>query len=968
MQHFAKFFRGVLMCVFSILFFQNAFSQVTVSGGSYTETFDGVGSGLPTGWTVRTGASSSALGTPVATFSTATNTWANTGGGFKNLASADGLSSSSNTTAQNGATDRVIASRQTSSFGDPGAAFVLQLANTTGLSNIQISFKLQSLDVPSGRTVNWVVDYGIGANPTSFTQVSIGTLATGGSTFSSNTVTLTNAIPAENASNVWIRIVALTGSTGSGNRPTVGIDDFTLTASSNVPNLSTAATAISGFNYAEGSGPSNAISYNLAGSNLSPSSDNVTVTAPTNFEVSTSAGGTFTDNLLVPYTGGILPSTPVFVRLKSGLLTGTYGGLGANVTNVLGSLNANVNVGGTVSCGNAVTISVVRSAVPVQAATTSTTSSTVAGRITAIFGTSKVYVQDNTGGISVFSSNIVSNNNLVLGDSIRLTGIAVRFNGEIQLTNITCILKVSSGTVPTPVVFDANNPPSGTTVNDFLCANEGRLIKIISSNFSSSGTFASVTNYGIILCNMQDATEIRIDANSTGLIGATIPSTATQDITGVLGRYIITNTSNVNTTDKLQIFPRNLSDLSTSATSCAGSSNCGVTTFTDSPTKLDIMNWNIEWLGHPSFSNGPSDKALQQTNAQSVLNGAGADVYVLQEICQYNSANPADNTTSFGKLVEGLNTTFGVNAYSGECSNAVSTSGGDLNPQRVCVIYKNNVVTKVFSRPMFNGFTPATYPPTGQPSQFWASGRKPFMFMAKVNINNQPDTILFVGLHAKAGAALDDYARRKFDVKAMYDTLQMQYPTRKTIVIGDLNDDVDKSIATTACNQLISSYAPFLYTNPNETAINGIRPNSSWNPISKILSDSYCASTASFPDYIDHQIVSNELTGSGFGYKYVPESIASFRPAITNYASTTSDHYATVARYEFTSPPSITSIATGNWSSPTTWDCNCVPTATDNVVIDKPHTVTVNSASQAKSVNLKGFLNYLAPFVLSLGQ
>jgi hypothetical protein len=961
MQHFAKLsLKSVLLCVFSVFLIHESFSQVNVSGGSYTETFDGVGSGLPTGWTVRTGASASALGN-VQALTVAASAWNNSTGAFKNSASADGLISSSTTTSQSASTDRVIASRQTGSFGDPGAAFVLQLANTTGLSNIQISFKLQSLDVGSVRAVNWVVDYGIGANPTSFTQVSIGTLATGGSTFSSNTVTLTNAIPAENASNVWIRIVALTGSTGSGSRPTVGIDDFTLTASTNVPNLSASATAISGFNYAEGNGPSNAISYNLVGSNLTPASGDVTVTAPTNFEVSTSATGTFTDNLLVPYTGGILPSTPIFVRLKSGLLTGTYGGAGANVTNMLGSLNANVNVRGTVSCGTATNISTIRASVPVPVVTPPP-SFTVAGTVTAVFGSSKFYVQDATGGIAVFSANIVDNNLIAVGDQIKITGTPVRFNGEAQMNAITCFLKTGTGSVPSPIEFN----PNSTTLNAFLNANEGSLIKIPSVNIPATGTFLAGTsgaNYSIIACNNQGGTEIRVDLGSTTLIGSNIP-TVTQDISGVVGRFV----SSDGGTNKLQIFPRNASDLVNSATPCTILGGCGITTFTDSPTQLDIMNWNIEWLGHPS--NGPTNKALQQTNAQTVLNGVGADIYMLQEICQYNPANPSDNTTSFGKLVEGLNITFGANTYTGECSSAISNSVSDPNAQRVCIIYKNSVIAKVFSRPMFDGFTPASYPPTGMTSQFWASGRKPFMFMAKVNINSQQDTILLVGLHAKAGSTLEDYNRRKFDVRAMYDTLQAQYPNRKTIVIGDLNDDVDKSIASNTANgQLVSSYAPFLYLNPNETAINGTRPNASWNPISKALSDVFCASTASFSDYIDHQIISNELSENSTGYRYVLGSISSFRPSIMNYSTTTSDHYATTSRFEYTTPPAtITSTTTGNWSSPAIWDCNCVPTSASDVIINTGNTVTVDATSQAKSLNVKGTLNWLAAFTLTLGM
>ena len=119
-------------------------AQVTLTGTSYSENFDGVGTALPNGWTVRTAGTTSFLGTSQ-TFLTAPAAWNSTVGAFKNSASSDGLSSSTIATNQNSSTDRVMSVRQTGSFGDPGAAFVLQLNNTTGLSNIVLSFKLQSL-------------------------------------------------------------------------------------------------------------------------------------------------------------------------------------------------------------------------------------------------------------------------------------------------------------------------------------------------------------------------------------------------------------------------------------------------------------------------------------------------------------------------------------------------------------------------------------------------------------------------------------------------------------------------------------------------------------------------------------------------------------------------------------------------------------------------------------------------------
>jgi uncharacterized protein YdeI (BOF family) len=879
----------------------NLFGQVTLSGTNYTETFDGVASGLPTGWTVRTGATASNLGTSVA-LTTAANAWNNTTGAFKNSASAEGLTSSSTSTAQSGSTDRVIGVRQTGSFGDAGAGFVLQITNTTGFENLQLSLKLQSLDIASARTVTWVVDWATGATPTSFTPLTTSPVVntTGGSTFSNTTITATLPASVNNQSNnLWIRVVALTVSTGSGSRPTTGIDDFSLSysaVSTSAPNIITSVSSLTGFTTSEGT-PSTEQSYTVEGSNLT---DNITITAPTGYEISQTASSGYANTLTLTQSSGSVPTTTIYARL-TGTTSGVFNG---NISHSsTGATTKNIAVSGNVCGITATNIATVRATIPIQA-TYSGSSVTIQGNIIAIFGTSKFYVQDATGGIAVFFSNVVTTNSLVLGDLVRMTGTTVRFNGEAQINTLTCITKLSSGTVPAPAVFDSNNPPSGVSLNTFLTNNEGGFIKIISTNILGAGNFASNTNYSIANCNSQGNTEIRIDATATSLIGATIPS-VTQDITGVLGRFV----NAAATTNKLQMFPRNISDITNSMVACTITGGCGITTFADDPTKLDIMNWNIEWLGHPT--NGPSasgvNDAVQIANAQSVLNGSGADIFMLAEICQYNAANPSDNTTAFGKLIEGLNTTFGANTYSGECSAAVSkfTNPGDptpctnvdANPQRVCIIYKNSVVTKIFSKPMFENFTPATYPPTGTPCQFWASGRKPFMFMGEINLGGQKDTILFVGLHAKAGSALEDYQRRQFDTKAMYDTLQAQYPNRRTMILGDMNDDMDVSIY----NSSISSYAPFLYADPNETNVNGTRPNANWNAVSKTLSDAGCASTASFADGVDHQIISNEFISDGF--RYLNGTVSSFRPPIANYANTTSDHYIVTSRFQYSTCP-----------------------------------------------------------------
>ena len=226
--------RAVALLVMAFLFLGNiALGQVTLSGTSYIENFDGIASGYPTGWTGRTGSTASSIGTAAALTTVAT-AWNNTAGAFKNCASNDGADLSTNT-------DRSLSVRQASSFGDPGASFLLQIANTTGLSNFQLSFKLQSLDAASPRTTAWQVQYAIGAAPTSFTTITTtpAITNTGGTTSSNTTITATLPSVIDNSTgNVWIRIVTLSASTGSGNRATTGIDDFNLTYSSAANTLS----------------------------------------------------------------------------------------------------------------------------------------------------------------------------------------------------------------------------------------------------------------------------------------------------------------------------------------------------------------------------------------------------------------------------------------------------------------------------------------------------------------------------------------------------------------------------------------------------------------------------------------------------------------------------------------------------------------------------------------------------------
>lgn len=208
---------------------------ISLTTSPLTINFDNIGTALPTGVSVVTGASATSAGNAGSYTSTATTSlWNKTSSGFKNFASATGLNMGSDSAAQVNATNRALGVRQTSATGfDPGAAFVFQLTNTTGKSNLKMDFLLQSLDTSSivTRTTTWSVDYAIGDAPTSFTPVTAtGTMTTGNKVFSNNPISVTFPAALNNQSQkVWIRIVALTPTSGSNNRPSTAIDDVKFT-------------------------------------------------------------------------------------------------------------------------------------------------------------------------------------------------------------------------------------------------------------------------------------------------------------------------------------------------------------------------------------------------------------------------------------------------------------------------------------------------------------------------------------------------------------------------------------------------------------------------------------------------------------------------------------------------------------------------------------------------------------------
>ncbi len=91
----------------------------------------------------------------------------------------------------------------------------------------------------------------------------------------------------------------------------------------NNPTITTpSSTGLTGLNYGAGSGPSSAQFFTTGGVYLT---SDITVAAPTDFEVSTD-NITFSSSFTLSPTSGTVGSTTIYVRLKAGLSANTYNG------------------------------------------------------------------------------------------------------------------------------------------------------------------------------------------------------------------------------------------------------------------------------------------------------------------------------------------------------------------------------------------------------------------------------------------------------------------------------------------------------------------------------------------------------------------------------------------------------------------------------------------------------------------
>lgn len=186
---------------------------------------------------------------------------------------------------------------------------------------------------------------------------------TSGSGFT-NSITLTQSSGSVATTTIYVRLASGLTAAGSPYNETANITstgatqvdvDFngTVTAAP-TPTINVSTSSLTGFTYVEGAGPSAEQSFTIEGSNLTA---DISIAAPTNYEISETSGSGFTNSITLTQSSGSVATTTIYVRMVSGLMNANSPFNETVTATSAGATDATVDVEGTVTVATAVNIS-----------------------------------------------------------------------------------------------------------------------------------------------------------------------------------------------------------------------------------------------------------------------------------------------------------------------------------------------------------------------------------------------------------------------------------------------------------------------------------------------------------------------------------------------------------------------------------------------------------------------------------
>ncbi len=413
---------------------------------------------------------------------------------------------------------------------DAGNCFALKIANTAGFGKFVLDVDMLLLNAQP-RSNNWVLDFGVSPDgsslPTSFTVVSnnfFGTY-TNASAFGAYHRTISCGSLLDNQPGpIWIRIWN-TASVGGGNRPSVGIDNFSLSFT-NIPIVVNPPVITTP--------PLSQIAY---------VGDTVTLTvasrgtAPFQYQW-------YKDNFNTPVGNGTTTLT------ISPVSTGDAGSYYVVVSNSAGSdtnaVPAVLTVGTRIPIPTTIySLRTNQDSVnwsPIDTTNLYTVTGVVITRVNMTVSTSaSFYIEDTNSlcGIDVFINGDAATRP-AFGDIIQVTGPVANFNGVLELglnsanpTHIVNNLGPSGYSTPAKR-FDFS---SATNVPLMETNYEGSLVVVSAVTIQNAGVSNFLSGGTLLMTNGSGQTfQLYIDSRLTDIAGQPIPS-GLVNITGYISQH-----------------------------------------------------------------------------------------------------------------------------------------------------------------------------------------------------------------------------------------------------------------------------------------------------------------------------------------------------------------------------------------------------------------------------------------------
>ena len=699
-----------------------------LTGTSYTNSFDTfeADQGTPGEWTTYTGATATAPGSIAAwsaiNYTASSNTWRTTSGRFANQASTysyvglTNFDGSEAVAVQQAEPNRCMAVRQVSGT-DMGVAFVLKLADTLDRRDFVMTLDSLNLDPTSPRTTTWTVDYGFGTTPTIFVPVT--NFANAAGTFSTNPrkIIFPNGTLDNSAGPVWIRIVVLSPTSGSGNRETTGIDNVGLTwapgAACTPVSISANPAPVAG--YINGNA-----SFTVGALGTSPRyyvwlKNNSTVLVDDGIHINGSSTPTLSLTTLQTADAG------------------TYSCIVSNACD--GTLYSSTSAGAalTVSSPPAVTIAYLHTLVdPTSwAPTNSSLLYEATGLITTLTNTTTAntasyYLQDGTAGINLFCT-FGSTFRPNIGDVVTAVGFLSSFGGNLELeANLSnpaqsvTILSNNIAAYPAAKIIAWDNLYQFGTNADLNYNVQGAVALLTNVYFGPwAGVVTTNGNYNMIVTNAlgQTARVLLPAALDNDLAARTIPPFA-YAVQGPL----------VATTSGYQVMPTRWTDIVTTAPSITLDTPADGASFT-APANITLsatVTSNDYTISAVNFYEGTTLITSVTTPPYSYLwNDVGGGSYPISAQAVYplfgnnlTVSSGINTVTVSGTLVPVSSVSIAPGA--GNSLN-ISYAGGSAS--QFVLVGTNNVAAPLATWPVIqttNGTTPATFNvPIGSETQMY---------------------------------------------------------------------------------------------------------------------------------------------------------------------------------------------------------------------------------------------------------